>query len=335
MDALSFTSPEATIPLALDFSAIKAAEQRIAGQALRTALIRSPELDEQTGGRIALKAEMLQVGGSFKFRGAYNRLAALSAKEKAHGIVAASTGNHAQGIAHAARRLGIAATIAMPADAPRVKLANTERLGAKVVQFDRQTTERDVFGRALADEKGCVFVPPFDDPYVIAGQGTIGLELAADCADMPLDDVLICCGGGGLSAGIALALQTVSPKTQVYIVEPEGYDDTVHSLSLGRRVPMDKNAHSICDAVAVSMVGALTFPLLQGCGVKGIVVSDEDVRRAMRYAYLHLKLVLEPAGALALAAVLSGHFNAKERHVGVLLSGGNVDPELFASIILP
>ena len=318
--------------LPVDFSAIEAAAARIRGHAILTPLLTSPDLDARTGGRVFLKPELLQIGGSFKFRGAYNRLAAMTQEERARGVVAASTGNHAQGIAHAARRLGMKATIVMPDDAPRVKYDNTVALGAEVITFDRMKEDRDTLGRRIAEERGCVFVPPYDDSYVIAGQGTIGLELAAQ-TPVRLDDVLVCCGGGGLSGGIALALKHCSPHTRVHVVEPVGYDDTVRSLELGERVPMDKNAKSICDAIAVAMPGALTFPILQSCGAGGVVVTDEDVKAAMRYAFSILKLVVEPGGAVALAAVLSGAFPVKGRNVAILLSGGNVDPAFFAKVI--
>lgn len=318
--------------LSVDFAAIEAAEKRIRGHAVITPLLHNPDLDARTGGRIFLKPELLQIGGSFKFRGAYNRLAALTREERARGVVAASTGNHAQGIAHAARLLGMKATIVMPEDAPRVKYDNTIALGAEVMTFDRRKEDRDTLGRRIADERGCVFVPPYDDPFVIAGQGTIGIELAAQ-TPVRLDDVLVCCGGGGLSGGIALALKHCSPHTRVHVVEPLGYDDTVRSLQLGYRVPMDQNAKSICDAIAVAMPGALTFPILQACHAGGVVVTDEDVVDAMRYAFATLRLVLEPGGAVALAAALSGAFPVKGRNVAILLSGGNVDPDFFAKVI--
>lgn len=318
--------------LSVSYADIEAAAKRLHGQAVLTPLLTSPDLDARCGGHVLLKAEMLQIGGSFKFRGAYNRLSLMTAEERARGVVAASTGNHAQGIAHAARRLGMKASIVMPSDAPRVKYENTLALGAEVITFDRSKEDRDSLGRRIAEERGCVFVPPYDDPAVIAGQGTIGIELAAQ-APYVLDDVLVCCGGGGLSGGIALALQHDSPSTRVHVVEPVGYDDTVRSLQLGYRVAMAPDAKSICDAIAVTMPGALTFPILQSCNVGGVVVTDEDVRSAMRYAFSTLKLVLEPGGAVALAAILSGAFPARGRNVAVILSGGNVDPSLYAKII--
>ena len=318
--------------LAVDFAAIEQAALRIRGQALVTPLIENPDLNQRCGGRVFLKLESLQIGGAFKFRGAYNRLAALSPEERAKGVVAASTGNHAQGIGHAARRLGMQATIVMPADAPRIKLDNTRNLGAEVITYDRKTQDRDTIAKALATERGCVFVHPYDNPWVIAGQGTIGFELV-DQSPVPLDAVVICCGGGGLTAGIATALERLSPQIRIYVVEPEGYDDTVRSLVAGHRLGIEKGAHSICDAISTLAPGELTFPILQHYGVEGITVTDDDVREAMRYGFHTLKLVIEPGAAVALAAVLTGRFEVKGRNVAVLVSGGNVDPGIFAQII--
>lgn len=323
----------ALIPrLAVDFPAIEAAAARIKGQAVVTPLLEYPDLNQRGGGRILLKAECFQVGGAYKFRGAYSRLSALSPEEQAKGVVAASTGNHAQGIAHAARRLGMKATIVMPADAPRIKLDNTRNLGAEVVTYDRQTEDRDVIAKAIAAERGCVFVHPYDDPWVMAGQGTIGLELMEQ-AGAPLDAVLICCGGGGLTSGITTAVKHLSPTTKIYVVEPVGYDDTVRSLKAGHRVSNEKGAHSICDAISANTPGELTFPVLQYYGVEGVAVTDDDVRAAMKYAFNTLKLVLEPGGAVALAAILTGKYKAEGQTVAVLLSGGNVDAALFSEII--
>lgn len=324
--------PCADDDLAIGFADVEAAAARIRGQALVTPLVENADLNARSGGRILLKLESLQVGGAFKFRGAYNRLAALTPEERAKGVVAASTGNHAQGIAHAARRLGLQAAIVMPADAPRQKLDNTRALGAEVITYDRAKEDRDTIARALADARGCAFVHPYDNPWVIAGQGTIGFELAQQ-APGPIDDVLVCCGGGGLTAGIATAFGVLSPRTQFHVVEPLGYDDTVRSLQAGVRLGIDRNARSICDAISTLMPGELTFPILQHYGVKGLVVSDDEVKEAMRYAFNVLKLVVEPGAAVALAAILSGKFNAEGRTVVAIISGGNVDPALFATII--
>jgi threonine dehydratase len=318
--------------LAVSIADIKEAAARIAGQAVRTPLLECAELNDYLGGRILLKAENLQVGGAFKFRGAYNRLAALTQTERARGVVAASTGNHAQGIGHAAKRLGIKACIVMPQDAPQVKLDNTRALGCEVITFDRAKEDRDTLARRIAAERGCVFVHPYDDPWVMAGQGTIGLELLAQ-ASVQLDDVLICCGGGGLTAGITTALKAQRPEINIYAVEPQAYDDTVRSLATGQRLGIEKGAKSICDAISTLMPGELTFPVLQHYGVQGVVVSDEEVRRAVRYAFTTLRLVVEPGGAVALAAVLAGKLPVQGRAVAVILSGGNVDTDLYNDII--
>lgn len=318
--------------LAVTFSDIRAAQARLDGQAVTTPLLESAELNAQCQGRVFLKCENLQVGGAFKFRGAYNRLAALSADERARGVVAASTGNHAQGIGHAAQRLGIKACIVMPQDAPQVKLDNTRALGCEVITFDRTQQDRDTLARQVAAERGCVFVHPYDDPWVIAGQGTIGLELAAQ-APVRLDDVLICCGGGGLTAGITVALRQLQPHVQIHAVEPLGYDDTVRSLISGQRERIAPDARSICDAISTLAPGELTFPILQQYGVRGITVTDDEVRAAVHYAFARLRLVVEPGGAVALAAILSGRFAVAGRHVAILLSGGNVDATTYAQII--
>lgn len=318
--------------LAVSAADVAAAEARIRGQAIFTPLLESADLNILTGGRIFLKVESLQVGGAFKFRGAYNRLAALGEAERARGIVAASTGNHAQGIGHAAKRLGIKACIVMPQDAPQVKLDNTRALGCEVITFDRTKEDRDTLARKISAERGCVFVHPYDDPWVMAGQGTIGLELLEQ-APVRLDDVLICCGGGGLTAGIATAMKAQQPDINIYAVEPEGYDDTVRSLVAGRRLGIIPGAKSICDAISTLMPGELTFPILQHFGVRGLVVSDEEVRAALRYVFTTLRLVVEPGGAVALAAVLAGKIPLRGRAVALLLSGGNVDAGLFAGVI--
>lgn len=319
-------------PLAICPADIDLAASRIAGSATVTPLVNFPVLDAQLGGCALLKLESLQIGGSFKFRGAYNRLSALSPDARAKGVVAGSTGNHAQGIGHAAKRLGMQATIVMPSDAPKIKTENTLALGCEIVPYNRMTDDRDAIGRALAAERGCVFVSPFDDPYIIAGQGTIGLEILAQ-TDKKLDMVLICCGGGGLSAGIGMAIKHHSPATQIVLVEPEGYDDTVKSLKTGIREGIAPDAYSICDAISTRMPGELTFPIHQAIGSVGVVVSDDEVRTAMRYAFNVLKLVIEPGGAVALAAILSRKVDITGKNVAIIVSGGNVDADMFADII--
>ena len=317
---------------AASFVDVEAAAQRLAGIAVRTPLLTSPALDESVGRSVLLKPETLQRGGSFKFRGAYNRLAMLTADERRAGVVAWSSGNHAQGVAAAARLLGVRARIVMPADAPAIKLANTRALGAEVITYDRYTGDREAIARSLAERDGGVLVPSYDDPAIIAGQGTAGLELFQD-TPQALDALLVCCGGGGLTAGCALALEALSPQTHLFCVEPEGYDDHARSLASGRRERADPSRSSICDALLSPTPGALTFPINRRLLTAGLVVSEDEVRAAMRYAFRDLKLVIEPGGAVALAALLAGRLPDRYRRVAVLLSGANVDPALFAEII--
>jgi threonine dehydratase len=319
-----------------DFDDVKAAAKRIAGHARRTPLLADTPLDRLTGGRILLKLETLQHTGSFKFRGAWNRLAQLDEAQRAAGVVAFSSGNHAQGVAEAARRLGIRATIVMPSDAPRVKMQNTINMGAEVVEYDRVHESREQIAAKLAHERGATLVPSFDDPDVIAGQGTVGLEMAEQAADLgfTLDDVVVCCSGGGLTAGIAVAMSRLAPHAGLWTAEPEAYDDHRRSLESGRRQRNEPGSPaSICDALLAPMPGELTFainqPLLRG----GLAVSDDEVRRAMAFAARTLKLVVEPGGAVALACVLSGKLDVRDRTVAVTLSGGNVEDALLASVL--
>lgn len=296
---------------------IDAAAARLAGRAVRTPLLASPTLDAAFGRRIRVKAECLQLTGSFKFRGAFN------AVSQAPGdVVAMSSGNHAQGVALAAKMLGRAAVIVMPSDAPAVKIANTRAHGAEVVTYDRATEDRDAIGAALARDRGAELIRPFDDPRVIAGQGTCGLEIAKDLPD-GLDEVLVCCGGGGLSAGCALALVG---RATVRTVEPAGFDDMARSLAEGHPVENAARTGSICDAILTPAPGVLTFPILRRLAGPGMVVTDAEALRAMRLAFDHLRIVLEPGGAVALAAALFHH----DGDVAIVASGGNVDPALFA-----
>jgi threonine dehydratase len=319
-----------------DFDDVKAAAKRIAGHARRTPLLADTPLDRLTGGRVLLKLETLQHTGSFKFRGAWNRLAQLDTRERAAGVVAFSSGNHAQGIAEAARRLGIRATIVMPSDAPRVKMQNTRDMGAEVVEYDRVHESREQIAARLAAERGATLVPSFDDPDVIAGQGTVGLEIAEQAQDLglTLDDVVVCCSGGGLMAGIALAMTRLAPHARLWTAEPEAYDDHRRSLASGRRQRTDPGVPaSICDALLAPMPGELTYainePLLRG----GLAVSDDEVRHAIAFAARILKVVVEPGGAVALACVLSGKLDVGDRTVAVTLSGGNVDDALLAEVL--
>ncbi|MCX7055344.1 MAG: threonine/serine dehydratase [Proteobacteria bacterium] len=319
-----------------DFDDVCAAARRLEGHARRTPLLADTPLDRLTGGRIRLKLETLQHTGSFKFRGAWNRLVQLNATERGAGVVAFSSGNHAQGVAEAARRLGIHATIVMPSDAPRIKLQNTRDMGAEIVEYDRVHESREQIAATLAAERGATLVPSYDDPDIIAGQGTAGLEIAEQAAELglTLDDVVVCCSGGGLTAGIAIAIAELAPKASVWTAEPEAYDDHRRSLAAGRRQRNEPGApQSFCDALLAPIPGELTFainqPLLRG----GFAVSDDEVRQAIVFAARTLKLVVEPGGAVALAAVLAGKLNVSERTVAVTLSGGNIEDSLLAELL--
>jgi threonine dehydratase len=311
---------------------IRAAAQRLAGRAVLTPLLESPPLSARLRGRLFVKAETLQRTGSFKFRGAYNTLALLSQSERKGGVVAYSSGNHAQGVAAAAQLLGLPAVIVMPADAPQIKVANTRGYGAEVVLYDRNRESREEIGTRIAAERGATLVPPFDDYRVMAGQGTAGLELAAQAQALgvPLDAVVIPASGGGLAAGCAVALAAESPGTQVYAAEPVGFDDLRRSLAEGKRVANQPGTQSICDALLVAMPGELTFPINRRLLKGSLAVSDDEVVAAMATAFAELKLVIEQGGAAALAAVLSGKLAVKGRTVAVIASGGNVDPATFA-----
>ncbi len=334
--AESPAGPPAAIPATIQttaptFADIEAAAARLAGWAVETPLLNPPALDRKLGGRILLKAETLQRTGSFKFRGAFNRISQIPEAERMAGVVAYSSGNHAQGVAAAAALLGVPATIVMPEDAPAIKVANTRGYGAEVVLYDRHTENREALGEALAAERGATIVRPYDDPGVIAGQGTCGLEIARQAAAMGLDidALLVCCGGGGLTAGCALAMAELSPKTQLYTVEPAGFDDTRRSLAEGARVVNDPAARSFCDALLVPTPGELTFPINHRLLAGGFAVSDDEARAAMRYAFRTLKLVIEPGGAVALAALLAGRLEARGKTVALTLSGANVDAEIY------
>ena len=314
------------------FEGVIDAARQIEGGGVRTPLIESPALNERAGGRILLKAENLQVAGAFKFRGAYNRISRLTDEERARGVVAFSSGNHAQGVAAAALKVGTSATIVMPADSPAIKIAGVRRFGGEVRLYDRWTESREEIGAALAAEKNAVLVPPFDDPFVIEGQGTSGLEILQQ-SDTAIDQLVCCCSGGGLMAGINLVLEAKSPKTLSWAVEPENFDDTARSLAAKQRVGHPKAPPSICDALQTPIPGELTFPINQRVLKGALGVSDLEAAEAVRYAFHTLKLVLEPGGAAALAAVLAGKVDTRDRTTAVILSGGNIDPALFAEII--
>ena len=323
---------QASLP---NFADVEAAAERLAGHAVVTPLLNSPALDRRVGGRVLLKAETLQRTGSFKFRGAYNRISRIPEDARPAGVVAYSSGNHAQGVAAAAALLGVPATIVMPKDAPAIKLANTRGYGAEVVLYDRFTEAREEICAELAARRGATIVRPFDDPAIIAGQGTCGLEIARQAAalEAELDAVLICCGGGGLTAGCALALAELSPRTAIYTVEPEAFDDTARSLAGGVRVANDPAARSFCDALLAPTPGELTFAINRRLVTGGLSVGDAEVAAAMAYAFRTLKLVVEPGGAVALAALLSERLDARGKTVALTLSGANVDPQTYREVL--
>jgi threonine dehydratase len=313
---------------------IHAAAERIKGLAVVTPLLESAALNERFGGSILFKAEVLQRTGSFKFRGAYNKIASLTADERSRGVVAFSSGNHAQGVAASARMFGIDAVIAMPTDAPRIKVANVEAMGATVIRFDRHKDDRMTFVKSYIDA-GRVLVQPFDDPLIIAGQGTIGLEIVAQAQAMglTLDAVTSPCGGGGLISGLSLAVKSLSPDTQIWAAEPEHFDDTRRSLAEGRRVSNEPGHSSICDAILTPIPGEITFAINSRTLSGGIAVSDAQAMQAVRDAVTYLKLVVEPGGAVGFAALSSGKIDLQGRTVAVILSGGNIDPDMLGGIL--
>lgn len=312
-----------------DFSDIKAAASRIASHAVITPLLESPRLNKQLGGRLLIKPEMLQRTGSFKFRGACNAVGMLD--ESVTEVVAWSSGNHAQAVAAAATASGRKATIVMPADAPTAKRQGTAALGGEVVLYDRYTESREEIGTRIAEASGASIIPPYDFLPVIAGQGTIGMEIGeALQRDAIMPDQLVCCtGGGGLLAGVSIGIHHYFPKLSIYGAEPVGFDDFSRSLAAGERLGNDPAASSICDAIVTQMPGELTFPINQQHVNGGLVVSDDEVLDAMATAWQHLKLVIEPGGAVALAAALSGKLPLENRTTVIIASGGNVDTEIF------
>jgi threonine dehydratase len=312
-----------------DITMIEAAATRLHGHARVTPLLNAPLLDAAFGRRIFIKAECLQLTGSFKFRGGWSAISALDPATRARGVLAYSSGNHAQGVALAAQRHGTPSTIIMPSDAPQVKIANTRAYGAEVILYDRATEDRDAIGARLTAERGLTLIKPFDDAQVIAGQGTTGLEIAAQAAEAGVESatVITCCGGGGLTAGIALALQARAPGLTVRTAEPAGFDDAARSLASGR---IERNAAmtgSICDAILTPAPGTLTFPILQRLCCPGLTATDDEALHAMALAFTHLRIVLEPGGAIALAAALFR--DDLPDTVICTASGGNVDPETF------
>jgi threonine dehydratase len=313
------------------FADIEGAAERLRGMAVRTPLLESEALNQRAGVRVLLKAECLQRTGTFKFRGAYNAISQVEASA----VVAYSSGNHAQGVAAAAKLLNKRATIVMPADAPAIKIENTRAYGAEVRLYDRQRESREEIGAEIAARTGAALIRPYDDPRIIAGQGTAGLELAEQVRELGTapDLALVPCGGGGLIAGCALALIEAFPGIAIYAVEPAGLDDTRRSLEAGHRQVNAPEATSICDALLVPTPGELTFAINRRLLAGSLTVSDDEVRGAIAFAFRQLKLVLEPGGAVALAAVLSRKLSWSGRTAAVVLSGANVDPVLFAAAI--
>ncbi len=322
--------PGLEVDRAVTFADVRAAAQRLHGVAHRTPVVTSRTLDARTGATAFLKCENLQRMGAFKFRGAYNRIAQLDRDERKRGVVAFSSGNHAQGVALAAQILGVSATIVMPSDAPEAKVAATREYGARVVSYDRQTMNRGAIAADLAAETGATLVPPYDDPAIVAGQGTTALELCEDVAD--LDVLFVCTGGGGLLAGCALAATALRPGIAIYGVEPEAGDDFAQSFARNERVEIPV-PQTIADGQQTTSPGALTFPIVRALCAGILTVSDDDLREAMRFAFERLKLVMEPSGASALAALLAGKLDVRGKRVGVIVSGGNVDAKRYAEII--
>lgn len=314
---------------------IRAARARLAGAARRTPLLESDALNALAGRRVLVKAECLQRTGSFKFRGGWSALSALDPVARKKGVIAFSSGNHAQGVALAAKLHGAPAVIVMPEDAPQAKISGTRGYGAEVVTYDRFGEDREAIGARIAGERGLTLIRPYDEPMVIAGQGTTGLEIAEQAAEAGVTegDVIVCCGGGGLAAGIALALEEAAPGLRVRTAEPAFYDDMAISLRSGRRERCGANEKSICDAIVTPMPGELTFPILKPRAGPGFAVADEEARCAMATAWKHLKIVAEPGGAVALAAALFRREEIDGDAVIVTVSGGNVDPSVFSAAL--
>lgn len=314
---------------------IRAAAARLAPVAVRTPLLEVPALSKWVGGRLLIKAESLQRTGSFKFRGAFNRISLIPAADRPKGVVAFSSGNHAQGVACAAAMLGAPATIVMPADAPAIKIENTKGYGAKVVTYDRLKESREAIGAKIAADTGATLVKPFDDPGLIAGQGTVGLEIAEQCLALGLtpDQVVVPASGGGLLAGTALAVQSIYPTARAIVAEPAGYEDHARSLEAGERVAINPGAATLCDALMAPAPGEITWAINSRAVTGAVAATDAEVAEAIRQAFFHLKLVVEPGGAVGLAAALHGKLATEGKTTVIVCSGGNVDPDLFARIL--
>ena len=319
----------------MNYDMIRAADQRLAGYVRRTPLLTAPQLDAIAGRRVFVKAENLQHTGSFKFRGGWSAISSLGGNARKAGVVAFSSGNHAQGVAMAAASHDVPALIVMPSDAPEAKRRNTEWLGAEVQLYDRAGEDRAEIGAKLAEERGLTLIKPFDEPQVIAGQGTCGLEIAkqAKAAGVEVADVLICCGGGGLTSGIALALEAEAPGLKARPVEPEGFDDVKKSLEAGSIQTIEPRPGALCDAIMGPAPGELTFPIMKRLCGPGIVVTEDEALKAMAVAFSHLNMVLEPGGAVGLAAALFHPGESEGGDVIVVASGGNVDPAIFSRAI--
>ena len=307
------------------------ADKRIKKKKRTTPLLNSPFLDEIADRQIFIKAECLQHTGSFKFRGAYSAISSIPIEKRKKGVIAYSSGNHAQGVAFAAKIHKIPATIIMPEDAPEIKINNTKDLGAEVILYDRLSENREKIGQKISEERLLSLIPPYDHNDVIAGQGTIGLEIASQAEQIGIGkaDVLVCCGGGGLTSGIAVALSTLMPDFVTRPVEPEGFDDVVRSLKTGERQKNKKTSGGLCDAIITPTPGELTLPLMNKYCGGGIVVTDEQVMKAIALAFTRLRIVIEPGGAVALAAALFHPKKCKNENVIAVVSGGNIDPEIF------
>jgi threonine dehydratase len=316
-----------------DIAMIRAAAERLGGNIRKTPLLHAPLLDRVEGRRVLVKAECLQLTGSFKARGGWAAVSALSPEARSRGVIAFSSGNHAQGVALAAARHAAPCVILMPSDAPEVKIANTRAYGAEVVLYDRGVDDRDAIGAKLAADRGLTLIRPYDDPQVIAGQGTTGLEIAAQATQAGISqaEVLVCCGGGGLASGIALALEAEAPGLRVRTAEPEGFDDMARSLATGQRQANPAATGSICDAILTPTPGTLTLPILQRLAGPGLGVSDDQALQALAVAFTHLRIVLEPGGAVALAAALFAP--DLPQTVIAVATGGNVDPATFATAL--
>ncbi len=317
--------------MSVTLSDIESAAQRLQGVAVRTPLLDSAVLDERLGARVFIKPECLQHIGAFKFRGAYNRMCQLSEQQKSLGVVAFSSGNHAQGVAYAAQLLGMLATIVMPSDAPKIKLENTERLGAKIRLYDRDTESREEIAADISNDTGATLVPAFDDLDVIAGQGTCGLEIMQQMSERQIsaDMLLSPCGGGGLLAGVSTAVKSIDSDCRVFGVEPENYDDHLQSFVAGGRVKIHPQSSTSCDALMATSPGEITWSINSKTVDDYLVVSEDEVKHAISFAFRYLKLVVEPGGVVPLAALLSKKIDVGGQAVAIILSGGNIDPQSY------